>query len=63
VFERDFSEAISGQQITGSLGHMATLANESRGDSDAAIAYERICSRGRKRPERSERVTVVSAGG
>jgi hypothetical protein len=40
VLERDFAEPILGQQITASLGHMATIASENRGSGDAAIAYK-----------------------
>ena len=40
VLERDFAEPIPGQQITASLGHMATIAFENRGSGDAAMAYK-----------------------
>ncbi|MEA2257135.1 MAG: hypothetical protein QOG35_3180 [Solirubrobacteraceae bacterium] len=40
VIERDFTEAIAGQQITASLGHMATVALENRGTGDPAVAYK-----------------------
>lgn len=40
VLERDLVEPISGQQITASLGHMSTLADQERGSGDAAIAYK-----------------------
>jgi hypothetical protein len=38
VLERDLAEPILGQQITASLGHMATIAFENRGTGDAAVA-------------------------
>lgn len=40
VLERDLTERILGQQITSSLGHMATIALENRGQSDAAVAFK-----------------------
>ena len=40
ILERDFAELIPGQQITSSLGHMATIADENRGTGDAAVAYK-----------------------
>jgi hypothetical protein len=40
ILDRDLREPISGQQITASLGHMSTVANEHRGTGDASIAYK-----------------------
>lgn len=40
VIERDFADAISGQQISISLGHMAAVAFENRGTGDPALAYK-----------------------
>ena len=40
ILEQNFADAIPGQQIAASLGHMATIALESRGSGDAAIAYK-----------------------
>ena len=40
ILERDFVEPIPGQQITASIGHMATIADENRGTGDAALAYK-----------------------
>jgi hypothetical protein len=40
VIERDFTEAIQSQQITASLGHMATVASENRGTGESAVAYK-----------------------
>ena len=40
VLERDFAEPIGGQQITASLGHMASIGFENRGTGDAAVAYK-----------------------
>lgn len=40
IIEHDFVDAISGQQITASLGHMAVLAAESRGTGDPAVGYK-----------------------
>lgn len=40
ILERDLVEPIQGQQITASLGHMATVAKDNRGNGDAAVAYK-----------------------
>jgi hypothetical protein len=40
IIELAFREPIQGQQITTSLGHMATVAKENRGSGDAAVAYK-----------------------
>jgi hypothetical protein len=38
--ERDLTEPVHSQQITSSLGHIASIAFENRGTSDAAVAYK-----------------------
>ncbi len=40
ILEREFADAIPGQQIAAALGHMATIAVENRGTGDAAVAYK-----------------------
>jgi len=40
ILEADFVEPIQGQQVTASLGHMATVAKDNRGTGDAAVAYK-----------------------
>jgi hypothetical protein len=40
ILEREFADAIPGQQIAAALGHMATFAVENRGTGDAAVAYK-----------------------